>query len=251
MSNPRKYDLFFRFIEAYRSAGYKGINPDDPLILELEEMMENNEQFFYLGDLINIKILYSSKRSKEMMGVEPADLTLYHFFEATHPDDVKRNSLGRATLLKLANDLFVAEKGFKLLSSNLRIRNPVGNYTNLLMQLYLFYSTIPYKSVFFLKIHTNINWFKKLKHGYHYYLGEDLSYFKYPDEEMLMTGNIFSDREFEIIRLIESGLSSEQISEKLFLSLHTVNTHRRNILKKTGKAHISDLIYDLKERGLL
>jgi hypothetical protein len=27
----------------------------------------------------------------------------------------------------------------------------------------------------------------------------------------------------------------------------TINTHRRNILVKTGKAHTSDVIYDLKE----
>ncbi len=30
-----------------------------------------------------------------------------------------------------------------------------------------------------------------------------------------------------------------------------MTTQCRNMLKKTGKAHISDLIYDLKERGLL
>ena len=66
-----------------------------------------------------------------------------------------------------------------------------------------------------------------------------------------MKGNIFSGREFEIIRLIESGLGSEEIAEKLFLSVHTVTTHRRNILEKAGKPHISDLIYDLKERGLI
>ena len=66
-----------------------------------------------------------------------------------------------------------------------------------------------------------------------------------------MTGHTFSEREFEIIKLIEKGLSSELISEKLFLSVHTVNTHRRNILEKTGKAHISDLIYDLRQNGVL
>ena len=73
-----------------------------------------------------------------MMGVEPADLTFYQFYEGTHPDDLKRNSLGRSTLLKLANDLFVAgkEKECKLLSSNLRIRNAKGMYSNLLMQMY-------------------------------------------------------------------------------------------------------------------
>jgi hypothetical protein len=251
MSKPQSYDLFFKFIEAHRTEGFKNINPDDPLMIELEEMMERNDQFFYIADLIQIKVIYTSKRSKDMIGIEPADLNLYHMFEATHPEDTKRNSLGRATLLRLAHDLFMAEKGYKLLSTNFRVRNPEGNYSNLLMQLYLFYGTIPYKSVFLLKIHTNIGWCNTIKHGYHYYLGKDLSFFRYPDEELLAQGNIFSDREFEIIKLIESGLNSKQIAEKIFLSQNTVNTHRRNILKKTGKAHLSDLIYDLKERGLL
>jgi DNA-binding CsgD family transcriptional regulator len=110
---------------------------------------------------------------------------------------------------------------------------------------------VPYKTVFFLKIHTNIDWHKRIKHGYHYYVGTDLSYFKYPDDDMLMKGNIFSGREFEIIKLIETGLTSEEIADKLFLSVHTVNTHRRNILDKSGKSSISDLIYDLMERGVL
>jgi len=51
--------------------------------------------------------------------------------------------------------------------------------------------------------------------------------------------------------MIKEGLESEQIAKKLFLSKHTVNKHRKNILEKTGKAHIAELIYDLQERGLL
>ena len=49
-----------------------------------------------------------------------------------------------------------------------------------------------------------------------------------------MKGNIFSEREFEIIKLVNEGLDSEHIAEKLFLSKHTVNTHRKNILDKSG-----------------
>jgi DNA-binding CsgD family transcriptional regulator len=245
------YQLFFRFIEKYSPSGFIGIDADDPLIIELEEMMEKNDQFFYLADLIRINIIYTSKRSEEMMGIEPKDLSLYHFYDATHPDDIKRNSLGRATSLKLANDLFVAEKGWKLLSTTLRIKNPEGQYNNLLMQLYLFYSSRPYKTVYLLKVHTNIDWSKNIKNCYHYYLGEDLSYFKYPDPEMLKIGNVFSKRELEIIRLIGKSYNSDQIAEQLFLSPHTVNTHRRNILNKTGMSNMSELIYDLMERGLL
>ena len=186
-----------------------------------------------------------------MIGIQPEDLTFYHFMEATHPDDIQRLNLGRTKIVKMAQDLFIAEKGYSFYQPIIRIRVPTGEYSDFLIQCYLFYTTIPYKTVFFLKIHTNIDWHKKIKHGYHYYIGDDLSYFRYPDEEMLMKGNIFSDREFEIIRLIESGFDSEQIAEKLFLSVHTVNTHRRNMLEKSGKASMSDLIYYLKERGVL
>ena len=78
-----------------------------------------------------------------------------------------------------------------------------------------------------------------------------MTYFRYPDDQLLMLGHVYSDREFEIIKLIETGMSSEEIAEKLFLSVHTVNTHRRNILEKSGKPSLSELIYDLMERGVL
>jgi DNA-binding NarL/FixJ family response regulator len=39
-------------------------------------------------------------------------------------------------------------------------------------------------------------------------------------------------REKEIIQLIGEGLNTQEIGEKLFLSTHTVNTHRKNILGK-------------------
>jgi DNA-binding CsgD family transcriptional regulator len=66
-----------------------------------------------------------------------------------------------------------------------------------------------------------------------------------------MTGHDLTDRELQIIKLIHNGLDSEQIAKKLFLSKHTVNTHRKNILHKTGKAHISELIFNLQDQGLL
>jgi len=82
-------------------------------------------------------------------------------------------------------------------------------------------------------------------------LGKDLSLFIFPDQKLLDFGPGLTDREFDILRMIESGLSSKEIADKLFLSVHTVNTHRSNILEKTGKSQISDVIYEFKEKGLL
>ena len=43
---------------------------------------------------------------------------------------------------------------------------------------------------------------------------------------------VLSNREIEVLTLISEGLTNIQIAEKLFLSSHTVNTHRKNIMQK-------------------
>jgi DNA-binding NarL/FixJ family response regulator len=43
---------------------------------------------------------------------------------------------------------------------------------------------------------------------------------------------VLSNREIEVLTLISVGLTNVQIAEKLFLSSHTVNTHRKNIMQK-------------------
>ena len=43
-----------------------------------------------------------------------------------------------------------------------------------------------------------------------------------------------TDRELEIFRLIGSGLSTSEIAHQLFVSTHTVDTHRENLKKKLG-----------------
>jgi DNA-binding CsgD family transcriptional regulator len=48
-------------------------------------------------------------------------------------------------------------------------------------------------------------------------------------------------REREIVRLIALGYTNQQIAEKLFISPHTVVTHRKNITRKLGIKTISGL----------
>ncbi|WP_235934234.1 LuxR C-terminal-related transcriptional regulator [Sunxiuqinia indica] len=48
-------------------------------------------------------------------------------------------------------------------------------------------------------------------------------------------------REKEVIRLIAVGLANKEIAEKLFISIHTVISHRKNITEKLGIKSISGL----------
>ncbi|MDP4684300.1 MAG: response regulator transcription factor, partial [Crocinitomicaceae bacterium] len=53
---------------------------------------------------------------------------------------------------------------------------------------------------------------------------------------------ILSERENEIIILIAEGLTNGQIAEQLFLSNHTINTHRKNIMGKLGVKNTAGIV---------
>jgi len=66
-----------------------------------------------------------------------------------------------------------------------------------------------------------------------------------PDSEIELTIKL-SQRELEIIQLISIGLTSIEISEKLLLSINTIKTHRRNILKKLQVKNMQQAIRHLE-----
>lgn len=53
---------------------------------------------------------------------------------------------------------------------------------------------------------------------------------------------LISKRECEIIVLIAEGYTNQQIAEKLFLSSHTVGTHRKNIMSKLGVKNTAGIV---------
>jgi two-component system, NarL family, nitrate/nitrite response regulator NarL len=53
---------------------------------------------------------------------------------------------------------------------------------------------------------------------------------------------LLTAREIEILRLVAKEFNSRQIAEILFISERTVETHRKNILKKTGATNLVGLI---------
>ena len=53
---------------------------------------------------------------------------------------------------------------------------------------------------------------------------------------------IVSERENEIIVLIAEGMTNAQIAEYLFLSNHTINTHRKNIMAKLGVKNTAGIV---------
>jgi two-component system, NarL family, response regulator NreC len=67
-------------------------------------------------------------------------------------------------------------------------------------------------------------------------------------DELTKEEIILSSREKEILRLIGEGRTSQEIADQLFIGKSTVDTHRKNILKKMNIHGKTDLIRFAVER---
>lgn len=62
---------------------------------------------------------------------------------------------------------------------------------------------------------------------------------------------VLSERELEVLNLIGNGLLSKEIADQLNISVHTVNTHRQNILEKLKAHTIFEAIKSVTSMGML
>jgi DNA-binding NarL/FixJ family response regulator len=60
-----------------------------------------------------------------------------------------------------------------------------------------------------------------------------------------------SQREREVLQLIADGLTNQEVADKLFTSKRTIESHRQNILEKTGAKNTAALIKHAADRGWL
>lgn len=62
---------------------------------------------------------------------------------------------------------------------------------------------------------------------------------------------VLTRREKEVLRLIAEGLTNPQIAEKLYISINTVDSHRKNLLAKFETSNTASLIRNAMHWGLL
>ena len=59
-----------------------------------------------------------------------------------------------------------------------------------------------------------------------------------------------SEREKEVLKLIVKEFSNKEIADKLFISVRTVDAHKRNLLEKTGCKNIAGLVVYALENNI-
>ncbi len=60
-----------------------------------------------------------------------------------------------------------------------------------------------------------------------------------------------TEREKEVLKHLVKGFNSREISEKLFISINTVQYHRKQLLRKTLSRNVAELIGKAYQLSLL
>ncbi|TAH40008.1 MAG: PAS domain-containing protein [Bacteroidetes bacterium] len=69
-------------------------------------------------------------------------------------------------------------------------------------------------------------------------------------KEVTVNNYHLSNRELEILSHIVEGLSSKEISEKIHITMNTVNMHRKQIMKKMNARNLAEMVKKCFENGL-
>lgn len=192
----------------------------------------------YLLDLHSLSYAYMSQRSLNITGINPKSYEqfgLNHFFAHLHPED--RALIAEKTLplyKKTLNDCSPEER--KLLNASLNYRIKADNvdedsYRHVLAQLSIRSVNEQGMPTLLLGVFSQLSLGQYLGQDFKLYLSENGVTTKILLDEHL-SSNPLTEKEISVLKYLSQGLSSKQIADITFTSKHTVDTHRRKILKK-------------------
>lgn len=222
-------------------------------IIELDAYLPYSSTFFCVTNTQNLTFEYISKNLTACLGLDRNDLKakgMRYFWSRMHPEDLEQwlqalNELMNFTL----GEISLEDRGKMSYTWNYRIKNNNEEYVNIIQ------NTTPLEfdsddkpiiglahyTVLSPEIKLQVCASAKLLNTHNEY---ETVYFNNFSQKLLSHG--VTNRERDIIRLLAISYSSKQIAEKLNISSNTVDTHRRNILKKLNVSSTGELIGMLK-----
>jgi DNA-binding CsgD family transcriptional regulator len=72
-----------------------------------------------------------------------------------------------------------------------------------------------------------------------------------PDIENVLKTLRLSEKEKQIMQYISENMTSNEIAQQMSLSKHTIDAHRRTLIKKTGLKSTSEIIEIARKQGIL
>lgn len=199
-------------------------------------------------------VFYSSNLSV-MFGYNPQEVESVgqHFLDnKIHPDDFYDLMQNALSILKLFFKFSIDEKLNHKLISEYRILNANNDYVRVVEQQQVL--ELDNKGNFWLALsildispnQKNMN--EGLKSELlNFRTGKIIPFIEQKEGITV----VLTNRETEVLKLVKDGLLSKEISDKLSISLHTVNTYRQRVLEKLGVSNSMEAVMLASKLGLI
>lgn len=191
---------------------------------------------------------YVSQSMEQMLGYSISELTkggLGFINKITHPDDAEGVIKILNQELDFLTSLPTADRLNHRSSFDYRIIRPDSSYIRVLQRNLILHLDDEGNPQHMLMVFSDITHIKKddsrilninVERDYGF------TYTYHVNGHTMVREPFLSKRELQILRLLAKGHSSKKIAEELFISVHTVETHRRNMLEKVNVGDTSKLV---------
>lgn len=206
----------------------------------LEKEFEKITSYFFLFDCFTNQVIFTNSAFETITGYKAADFTIDLLLEMIHPEDRDYFFACEERGLNFTNSLSFNEHFKYTMNYTYRILTKSGNCIMIQQECQA------------IEVNTSGHLTKTLVN--HRWIPMVASRSERDYKIYDKTKNIFidsdncynlSDREFEVLSLIQEGRNSGEIAELLHISKNTVITHRKNILNKTDSNSFMELIKKL------
>ena len=218
---------------------------------KLLNLFHPGSYYYYIFNIFLGEFDFMSNDVFSILGYSAEEMSIPFIIEKIHPDD-------KPYFLKFENHIakffqtlpFEKIKKYKV-QYDFRLRTKDDRYVRILHQAIQvnydeenFYHT--------LGLDTDISHIKQEGVPTFSLIGleDEPSYFNIQDSNSFTQSyDIFTRREREILKLIIENKSSKEIAQILFISLNTVNTHRKKILEKSSAKTPVELVSKAMKEG--
>jgi len=255
MSDQSSIDeIFFKFLMQYKfdekSLDYSIIEKHKTALQALSEISNSGISVF---DICKREVVFYSSNFGRLLGYSPVDYERagqIFFADKIHPDDKLKLSLLAVSSLKLFNSFSTDEKLNHKMIQEYRMLNSDNKYVRLIEQYQMI--ELDNKGQIWLMmgvvdVSPNQEEYNGIKSQLlNFRTGKIVPIEPAPKAQIELT-----KREIEILKLVKEGLLSKEISNKLSISLHTVNTHRQRFLAKLGANNSLEALMFATKFGLI
>lgn len=228
-------------------------------------LLAPGNSYFYIVNLHNFQLEYISDSVTQFIGKDPAKVELQDLLQTMSPTEIEIIRLKSEVISDFYTSFLDKEDvlHYKNMFSY-RMKDLKGREKAMLYQAFPL-SVLPNGApehvfcinteVSHLKVSsTNTVSFVHMKGGKHYYnvdISKGLFRAEEFDEDHSNLSEILTDREKQIVIKFALGLNADQIAGELSLSPHTIKTHRKNILRKSGCTNTTELVAKCLINGII